>query len=78
MQNVVHNSKCDSLRDNDINDSSDHSESSSPPIGNLSVDRGPSLASLQSHFMAEISESDDDEVSEVCDNISQILIDVDF
>lgn len=69
MQNVVHNSKCDSFRDNDINDSSkDHSES--PPSGNLSVDRGPSLASLQSHFMAEISESEDDDVSEVCDSVS--------
>ncbi|GFU39754.1 ankyrin repeat and KH domain-containing protein 1 [Nephila pilipes] len=64
MQNVVYNSKCDSLRDNDINDSiHDHSGSSSSLTGN--TERGPSLSSLQSHFMAEISESDDDDVSEV-------------
>ncbi|CAL1272132.1 unnamed protein product [Larinioides sclopetarius] len=66
MQNVVHSSKCDSVRDKDINDSiKDHSGSSSPLTGNTIVERGPSLASLQSHFMAEISESDDDEISEV-------------
>ncbi|GBM44967.1 Ankyrin repeat domain-containing protein 17 [Araneus ventricosus] len=66
MQNVVHSSKCDSARDKDINDSiKDHSGSSSPLTGNTIVERGPSLASLQSHFMAEISESDDDEISEV-------------
>ncbi|GFX52347.1 ankyrin repeat domain-containing protein 17 [Trichonephila clavipes] len=64
MQNVVHNSKCDSLRDNDINDSTqDRSGSSSSLTRN--TERGPSLSSLQSHFMAEISESDDDDVSEV-------------
>ncbi|KAG8184304.1 hypothetical protein JTE90_008988 [Oedothorax gibbosus] len=67
MQNVVHDSKCDSPRDNDLNDSNkDHSEPSSPLNGNLSgIERGPSLSSLQSHFMAEISDSDDDYVSEV-------------
>lgn len=67
MQNVVHDSKCDSPRDNELNDSNkDHSEPSSPLNGNLSgIERGPSLSSLQSHFMAEISDSDDDYVSEV-------------
>ncbi|GIY63342.1 ankyrin repeat and KH domain-containing protein 1 [Caerostris darwini] len=61
MQNVVHSSKRDSI-DKEIEDCiRDLSGSSSP----TNVERGPSLASLQSHFMAEISESDDDDVSEV-------------
>ncbi|XP_042905191.1 ankyrin repeat domain-containing protein 17, partial [Parasteatoda tepidariorum] len=66
MQNVVHNSKCDSLRDSEINESiKDHSRSSSPLSGNLNVERGPSVTSLQTHFMAEVSESEEDDVSDV-------------
>ncbi|XP_035225607.1 ankyrin repeat domain-containing protein 17-like, partial [Stegodyphus dumicola] len=66
MQNVAHASNCDSPRDSEINEvGKDHSGSSSPLSGNISVERGPSVASLQAHFMAELSESDDDDVSEV-------------
>lgn len=66
MQNVVHNSKCDSIRDSDLNEvGRDHSGSSSPLSGNLSVERRASIASLGTNFMAELSESDDDDVSEV-------------
>lgn len=65
MQNVVHNSKCDSHRDSDLNEvSTDLSRSPSPLSGNLSVERRPSLTSLRNSFM-ELSESDDDDVSEV-------------
>ena len=64
MQNVVHNSKCDSLRESDLNEvGRDHSGSSSPLSGNISAERRPSLGT---NFMAELSESDDDDVSEVC------------
>lgn len=67
MQNVVHNSKCDSPRDSELNEvGKDHSGSSSPLSGNISVERRTSAASLGTHFMAELSESDDDDVSEVC------------
>lgn len=66
MQNVVHNSKCDGVRDSELNEvGKEHSGSSSPLSGNLSVERGQSLTSLQSNFMADLSESDDDDVSEV-------------
>lgn len=64
MQNVVHNSKCDSPRDSDLNEvGKDHSGSSSPLSGNISVERRPSVSPLR--FMAELSESDEDDVSEV-------------
>lgn len=64
MQNVVHNSKCDSLRESDLNEvGRDHSGSSSPLSANISAERRPSLGT---NFMAELSESDDDDVSEVC------------
>lgn len=63
MQNVVHNSKCDSLRESDLNEvGRDHSGSSSPLSANISAERRPSLGT---NFMAELSESDDDDVSEV-------------
>lgn len=59
MQNVVHNSKCDETDLNEV-----HSGSSSPlSAKNISAERRPSLGT---HFMAELSESDEDDVSEVC------------
>ncbi|XP_023233379.1 ankyrin repeat domain-containing protein 17-like [Centruroides sculpturatus] len=56
MQNV------DNLRVNETNEvGQDHSSSSSP----ISTERGQSLTSIQTNFMADMSESDEDDVSEV-------------
>ncbi|XP_054710914.1 ankyrin repeat domain-containing protein 17-like [Uloborus diversus] len=66
MQNVAHNSNCDRPSDSETNEiGQDHSGSSSPLSGNINVERGPSVATLQAQYMAELSESEEDDVSDV-------------
>ncbi|XP_022247672.1 ankyrin repeat domain-containing protein 17-like isoform X2 [Limulus polyphemus] len=65
MQNVVQNNACGEIRDDETSEVGKvHSDSSSPLSGNLSSGRGQ-FSSLHSNFMADLSDSEDDEVSEV-------------
>ncbi|XP_076315719.1 ankyrin repeat and KH domain-containing protein 1-like [Tachypleus tridentatus] len=64
MQNVAQSSICSEVKDEIKEVGKIHSDSSSPVSGNLSSERGQ-FSSLNSNFMADLSDSEDDEVSEV-------------